>query len=123
MAIISNFEMRISDLFLQFAIPNVNGWPTPAALNYESKPAEKDSLSKYSRCERNLRVVVGHVFKLRPHRLHLSFLPNRHFDPFGTEFSVKPGQANHSLQFTKILRACVATPICLETASTSPSRY
>ena len=44
--------------------------------------------------------------------------PSRHFDPFGTKFSVKPGQANHSLQFTKTLRASVAIPICLATAAT-----
>lgn len=32
-----------------------------------------------------------------------AFLPSRHFDPFGTEFSVKPGQANHSLSIYKEL--------------------
>src|ERR671926_1340640 len=29
--------------------------------------------------------------------------PSRHFDPFGTEFSVKPGQANHSPSIYKEL--------------------
>ena len=51
-----------------------------------------------------------HVFKLTRSTSHRPFPPSRHFDPFGTEFSVKPGQANHSLRFTKSFQVFVAVP-------------
>lgn len=42
-------------------------------------------------------------FQTHPPIFSPAFLPSRHFDPFGTEFSVKPGQANHSLSIYKEL--------------------
>src|ERR1043165_3330689 len=42
-------------------------------------------------------------FQTHPSDFLTGRFPSRHFDPFGTEFSVKPGQANHSLSIYKEL--------------------
>ena len=41
------------------------------------------------------------TFSTLPHLVESLPPISRHFDPFGTEFSVKPGQANHSLSIYK----------------------
>jgi hypothetical protein len=63
--------MRISDLSVQFVIRNsqsainsVNGWPTPAALCYESNADFKRlALNNLPVSEAKLRAVAGHVFQ------------------------------------------------------------
>jgi hypothetical protein len=75
----------------------------PRPLFPGTTPARKDWGMWFVNRSGETVLLLARFFKLTRSIFSPAFLPSRHFDPFGTEFSVKPGQANHSLYIYKEL--------------------